>query len=236
MTKIMNEGWASYWHSTLMTRYILPAGDGNEFIDYADRHAGTMAMSKGRLNPYKIGLELFRHIEDRWNKGQFGKAWDDCDDMAERAQWDKKLGLGRDKIFEVRKLYNDVTFLDEFLTPEFCAEQKLFTFSHNRKAGEWQIASREFKAIKQKLLFQLTNQGQPVIEVVDGNFENKNELLLRHLHEGVDLHDEYARETLTNLHRIWKRPVHVATTRKGKGVLVSFDGEKHGERAFDVLV
>jgi stage V sporulation protein R len=236
MTKIMNEGWASYWHSTLMTRYILPAGDGNEFIDYADRHAGTMAMSKGRLNPYKIGLELFRHIEDRWNKGQFGKAWDDCDDMAERAQWDKKLGLGRDKIFEVRKLYNDVTFLDEFLTPEFCAEQKLFTFSHNRKADEWQIASREFKAIKQKLLFQLTNQGQPVIEVVDGNFENKNELLLRHLHEGVDLHDEYARETLTNLHRIWKRPVHVATTRKGKGVLVSFDGQKHGERAFDVLV
>ena len=88
--------------------------------------------------------------------------------------------------------------------------------------------------MKKKLLFQLTNMGQPVIEVEDANFENRGELLLRHLHECIDLHDEYARETMTNLHKIWKRPVHVATRRGSKGVLLTHDGQKHTERSFEV--
>src|SRR5690606_24490750 len=51
MTKIMNEGWASYWHSKIMTtRALRPS----EIIDFADHHAGVMAMSRQRLNPYKI--------------------------------------------------------------------------------------------------------------------------------------------------------------------------------------
>jgi stage V sporulation protein R len=68
-TKIMNEGWASYWHSTIMTTRALR---DHEIIDYADHHSGTMATSPGKLNPYKMGIELFRDIEDRWNKGRFG--------------------------------------------------------------------------------------------------------------------------------------------------------------------
>jgi stage V sporulation protein R len=231
MTKIMNEGWASYWHTHIMTQHIL---QDHEVIDYADRHSGTTAMQQGKINPYKLGIELFRHIEDRWNKGQFGKAYDECDDMAERANWDKQTGLGREKIFEVRRHHNDVTFLDEFLTPEFCAEQKLFTFAHNPKANEWQIASRQFEEIKSKLLFQLTNFGHPVIEVEDANFENRSELMLRHVHEGQDLDRQYGRATLENLHALWKRPVHVASKKGDKGVLLSFDGEQHDERGFDV--
>ena len=59
---------------------------------------------------YKLGVELLRHIEMRWDKGQFGQEWEECDSMAVKASWDRRLGLGRDKIFEVRKLYNDITF------------------------------------------------------------------------------------------------------------------------------
>src|SRR5438270_3855473 len=77
-TKIMNEGWASYWHSTIMTEKAL---EGWECVDYADHHSGTMAMSGGRLNPYKIGIELFRDIEHRWNTGRFGKEFDECEDQ-----------------------------------------------------------------------------------------------------------------------------------------------------------
>jgi hypothetical protein len=100
-------------------------------LDYANNHAGTMATQKGKLNPYKLGIELYRDIEDRWNKGRFGREWDQCDDLRTRRSWDKKLGEGRQKIFEVRKHYNDVTFIDEFLTPEFAIEQKLFVFNFN---------------------------------------------------------------------------------------------------------
>ena len=107
-TKIMNEGWATYWHSRIMTEKALK---DSEVIDYADHHSGTVGGSRLRLNPYKLGLELFRDIEDRWDKGRFGPEYADCDDLAARDSWDHKLGLGQEKIFEVRRLYNDLTFI-----------------------------------------------------------------------------------------------------------------------------
>ncbi|MCB0295532.1 MAG: SpoVR family protein, partial [Calditrichaeota bacterium] len=59
MTKIMNEGWATYWHSTMMTQKIL---EPSEVIDYAEHHSGTIANHPGRLNPYRIGVLLFQDI------------------------------------------------------------------------------------------------------------------------------------------------------------------------------
>ncbi len=226
-TKIMNEGWASYWHSSIMTKRALK---DSELVDYADSHSSTMGVSPGRINPYKLGLELFKNIEERWNKGQFGKEWDECDDFATRKRWDKQTGLGRQKIFEVRKLYNDVTFIDEFLTEDFAREQKMFTYGMNRNNGNWEIQSREFKEIKSKLLTSLTNFGNPVIDVVDGNWENRGELLIRHAHDGIDLQQDWARDTLENIQKIWRRPVVLATKSDKKGVLMRFDGSSHSEK------
>jgi stage V sporulation protein R len=230
-TKIMNEGWASYWHSTIMTTRALK---DHEIIDYADHHSGTMATHKGRLNPYKLGIELFRDIEERWNKGRFGKEWEECDDLRARRAWDKNLGGGREKIFEVRKHYNDVTFIDEFLTPEFALEQKLFTFNFNEKKNTWEIASREFKKVKAKLLQQLTNFGQPVIDVVDANYENRGELVLAHRHDGMDLDPATARETLKNLQALWRRPVAVVTKVEGKSLLMRHDGTTYSEKKVEL--
>jgi len=230
-TKIMNEGWASYWHSTIMTKRALR---DSELIDYAASHSGTMGMQPGRVNPYKLGLELYRHIEERWNKGQFGKEWEECDDYATRKRWDKQLGVGREKIFEVRKLYNDATFIDTFLTDDFAREQKLFTYGVNRKSGDWEIQSREFKEIKKKMIFGLTNFGQPRIAVLDANWDNRGELLLLHYYEGVDLQGDWTRDTLANLFRVWGRPVILATQSDGKGILIRFDGQSHSEKASSV--
>jgi stage V sporulation protein R len=230
-TKIMNEGWASYWHSTIMTTKALK---DHEIVDYADHHSGTMATQQGKLNPYKVGIELFRDIEERWNKGRFGKEWDECDDLRVRRSWDKRLGVGREKIFEVRKHYNDVTFIDEFLTPEFAIEQKLFVFNFNDKKNTWEIATREFKKVKNKLLQSLTNFGQPVIDVIDANYENKGELVLSHKHDGVDLEPNYAKETLKNLQHVWKRPVGIVTKVEGKSVLMRHDGITFSEKKVEL--
>jgi stage V sporulation protein R len=64
MTKVMNEGWATYWHSKLMTQHFLEA---REIVDYADQHSGVVHMPPGGFNPYKIGVELWKDIERRWN-------------------------------------------------------------------------------------------------------------------------------------------------------------------------
>jgi stage V sporulation protein R len=223
-TKIMNEGWASYWHSTIMSQKALKP---SEVIDYADHHSGTMATHGGRINPYKLGIELFRDIEHRWNTGKFGKDYDDCDDLEKRRKWDKQLGLGRQKIFEVRRVHNDITFIETFLTPDFCREHKMFSFAFDDQAEQYVIESREFDKIKQRLLFSLTNFGKPWIYVVDGNYKNRSELLLHHKHLGVDLKLDQAADTLANLQYIWTRPVHLETVVDGKPTMLSFDGSEH---------
>lgn len=223
----MNEGWATYWHSRLMTTRIL---DASEIIDYADHAAGVLATSGGRLNPYKLGVELFRHIEERWDRGQFGKEWEDCDDLDAKKNWNLRLGLGKQKIFEVRALYNDVTFIDEFLTPDFVREHKLFSFNWSNRNERYEIESREFASVKEKLLFQLTNGGNPFIYVEDANFDNRGELLLRHDHQGLDLRQDYAKEVMRSMLRIWKRPINVTTVVEGKPVMLRYDGKEHATR------
>ena len=227
-TKIMNEGWASYWHSTLMTTRILTP---DEFIDYADHHSGTMASHSGSLNPYKLGIELWRDIEERWNKGRYGTAWEQCDSYAERARWDTGEMKGREKIFEVRRHYNDLTFIDEFLTADFVRKHGLFTYEFNPMTGQYIIADRDFQAVKEKLLFQLTNFGQPWIEVIDANHLNRGELVLSHRFDGVPLKLDFARETLENIQWLWKRPVHLETVIEEEPRVMTYDGTEHRTQA-----
>jgi stage V sporulation protein R len=222
MTKIMNEGWASYWHSKILTQRALKS---EEIIDFADKHAGVMVMGKQSINPYKVGIELMRDIEFRWDTGRFGKDYNECPSMHDKENWDMKLGKGREKIFEVRKVYNDITFIDEFLTPEFCNRQQLFTYKFNPRTNRMEIDTRDFEAIKQKILQGLTNFGQPLIEVEDANFRNRKELLVRHIHNGVDLDLQFASETMRNLFLIWKRPVNLRTRYEDKEVIFTFDGK-----------
>lgn len=224
-TKILNEGWATYWHSKMMTQ-LAPLSE-SEIIDYCDHYAGVVASSPGSLNPYKLGVELLRHVERRWDKGQFGLEYTHLDDPKERAAWDTKAGLGRAKLFEIRKFHNDVTFLDQFLDEDFCHETKMFIYDYDRRNNEYVISSRSFPEIKKQLLSQLTNFGQPIMKVIDGNYKNRGELLITHLHEGTDLKHNTALETLKNLYRVWKRPVHVETVIEDVKRRISYDGTNH---------
>jgi len=228
MTKIMNEGWASYWHSKIMTEKALSAA---EIIDYADACSGVLATAPGRLNPYKLGIELFRNIEARWDAGQFGKEWEECDSLAAKREWDLRLGLGQKKIFEVRRLYNDVTFIDEFFTLEFCIDQKFYSFGFNERSGNWEVMSRDFRKVKDQLLKSLTNRGQPFIYVEDGNHNNRGELLLRHSHEGADLDLAQGRDTLQNLFKVWGRPVNLLTRVEGKGKMLRWDESGYSDKS-----
>ncbi|GAB4378877.1 MAG: SpoVR family protein [Calditrichia bacterium] len=226
MTKIMNEGWATYWHSTILPQKALQP---KEVIDYAEHHSGTVASHPGRLNPYRIGVMLFKDIEERWNKGRFGKEYEECDDIREKKRWDKQLGLGRQKIFEVRRLFNDLNFIDTFLTEDFCRENNLFSFGYNKENERYEIESRNFQQIKKRLLQSLTNAGQPLIEVVDANYLNRGELFLMHKFEDIELDNAYAVDTLKNLHKIWKRPVHIQTVVEENSIILSFDGNEFSE-------
>jgi stage V sporulation protein R len=126
----------------------------------------------------------------------------------------------------VRRTHNDVTFIDSFLTQEFCDAQKLFVYRTNPKTGRPEIAERDYRVVKEHLLFGLTNFGQPFVYVIDGNYKNRGELLLQHRFNGLEIQLDNAGETLKHLHALWGRPVHLQTRIDEKGLLLSFDGEQ----------
>jgi stage V sporulation protein R len=101
LTKVMNEGWASFWHSRLMTGSLLRDA---EVVDYACQHSGAMGGDDGPMNPYKLGLELFRHVHAR-------------------AGGDSGAGLRA--VFEARAVHDDLTFVDAFADHDFCAAHAL---------------------------------------------------------------------------------------------------------------
>jgi len=221
-TKIMNEGCACWAHTRLMTKHILQPQD---VVDYADHHSGTVAAHPGRINPYRLGLALLNDIEQRWNKGQFGREWEQIGDWKAKKAFDNGAMLGRDKVFEIWQHYNDVSFIDEFLTPEFVVEHMLFGYDWNDETEVYEVATRDFQKVKDKVLFGLTNHGRPFIHVVDGNYGNRGELLLQHRFEGTELKIDEATDVLKNVQTIWGRPVHLQTTQNDQNVILSFDGQ-----------
>ena len=136
------------------------------------------------------------------------------------------LGLGKEKIFEVRSTYDDLMFLEEFFTKDFCEENRYF-FYKAKNVWDYQtytqhkryvIESRSFRRIKKRLLFQYTNFYLPVIRIVDANFNNSGELYLVHEHQGVDLDfwskdGMYMKDVLERLFKMWggKKYVHLET-------------------------
>jgi len=233
MTKIMNEGWATYWHSKLMTQHF---ADAREIIHYCDQHAGVIHMPPGGFNPYKIGLELWKEIERRWDRGQHGSAWESLEGIGAKEAWDDKSMQGRDKIFEIRRVYNDVSFIDEFLTPEFVERNRMYAHRRDPHTGEVRVVSRDFDRVKQTLLHHLTNRGEPFIHVADANYLNRGELFLAHQFTGLEVDAARAVEVLKNVRLIWGRPVHLQARINEEMMLMTLnepDGEPSSERISD---
>lgn len=222
-TKILNEGWASWCHSRLMATRLVRAP---EVVDYAELHAGTTSRRPGSINPYHLGLTLLRDVAWRWDTGRHGKAWEACDSRRERAEWDTGAGDGLRKLFEVRRVHDDLTFLDAFLTPEFIEAEELYTYKRDPKTGQAVVETRDPVKIKARLLRDLTNSGQPRIDVVDANAGNRGELLLVHDYDGVPLREDFARETLKSLQTLWSRPVHLDTVREDEALRWTHDGKE----------
>jgi len=250
----------SYWESKIMAEFAGP----NEFLDHADMM--SKVLGSGALNPYRLGRLIWEDIYERWEKGRFGREWELCKDKERKEKWDTGAGLGREKIFEVRRNYNDVTFIDEFFTEELFEKLDLFTYEYIPETGAYHITSRDFVDVKKKLLLQYTNLGKPTIKVVTGNYDNKGELLLIHEWNGISLHWEDAKRVLKNIYAMWGRPVNLKTiilrkvrdpdpTRnrihpdrpltalmEPQGVLLRYDGETFRELALspeevaDILV
>jgi stage V sporulation protein R len=211
-TQIMNEGWASFWDMQIMAKGGFAGDEG--IIDYASHHAGVIGGKYSR-NPYAVGSLLFRYIKDRWDKGKFGQEWDDCKDRKIRKEWDKKTGLGMQKIFEVRELYNDFMFINEFMDQDFCDDNEFYVYEKNKK-GEYILISRKVEDVKEQILKNVGLQRFPIIRVNNANALNLGHLHLEHVWTGRMISVKYAKETLKFIARLWGRPVVLTTYETDK--------------------
>ncbi len=205
----------SFWHSRIMRELDLP---DSEHMEFAELHSGVVSPQKGQLNPYYLGYKIFEDIERRW----------DNPTAEEREKLGRKAGEGRAKIFEVRELENDVSFLRNYLTEELCEELDLFVYELIEDE-EWTITEKRWKRVRDQLVANMTNFGFPYIEVADGDYNNNRELYLRHAHEGAELDGRYARKALEHVYTLWGRPVHLETMVDDERLVMHYDGQEHDE-------
>ncbi|HZR07729.1 MAG TPA: SpoVR family protein [Myxococcales bacterium] len=210
-TKVMNEGWAAYWHARLVRELDLSS---QELIEFSRMHAGVLESSRRAINPYHVGMRIFEAIEQRWDEPD--------EELRERGG--ATGGQGKEKIFEVRALESDVSFLRNYLTEELVEDLDLYLY--RREGDKWVIVEKDWQKVRDTLVATMTNFGRPTIVVQDGDYGRRGELYLKHCFEGQELDAPYADRTLEKLYQIWQRPVHVETVAGGKPTLRSFNGSQ----------
>ncbi|TBL70108.1 SpoVR family protein [Paenibacillus thalictri] len=214
-TKIMNEGWASYWHQRIVRELDLAE---DETIEYAKLNSSVVIPSRHSLNPYYLGLKIFEDIEKRW----------DNPTPEERSRDHREPGHGRSKIFEVREFDSDISFIRNYMTKQLVDELDLYVFE--KKGQEWKITDKTWENIRDQLVYSRVNGGFPYIVVQDGDFLRSGELYLKHMYEGVELDLKYVERTMPYIHQLWGKNIHLETVVEDKPVLFSYDGKKHNRK------
>lgn len=193
-TKIMNEGWASYWHQRIMRELDLTP---EETIEYSKLNSSVVQPSRQSLNPYYLGLKIFEDIERRWD---------------------------RDKIFEVRELDSDISFIRSYLSKQLVNDLDLYVFE--KKGPEWKITDKAWENVRDQLVLARVNGGSPYLVIQDADYERNGELLIAHRYESIELDLKYLERTLPHIYALWGRTVHLQTVVEDKKALFTYDGKK----------
>ena len=213
-TKIMNEGWASYWHYTILNNLNLSQGHHLEFLV---RHNQVLRPTPGGLNPYHLGFILWHDIERRWNEGDTGMEFQETEDIDIEGLPENETP-GRKKIFQIRESDRDSSFLRRFLTEEIMRELDMF---QHEKRGKERVVTKvsdedSWKTVKETLLRNVGMGSFPVLYIHDADYGGNRSLFVVHEHEGRDLQLEYAEQTMKHLQTLWGKDVVLETVVNSK--------------------
>lgn len=186
MTKIMNEGWASYWHYTILHELELPP---ELHVAFIKSHNQVIRPHIGGINPYHLGFHLFQRIKER---------------------------MGLEECFIAREVHNDASFLRQYLTQEDCEELNLFSYSSKSHGTSVDDVSDEegWEKVKDDLVKQVGGGAIPVLRVDD--IRRDGVLVLGHEHDGRDLDIAETQATLQHVAKLWGNDVVLNTMLDGK--------------------
>jgi stage V sporulation protein R len=184
-TKIMNEGWASFWHYRLMHNLDLPQ---SYHIPFLKSHNQVIRPILGGLNPYHLGFTMFQKIEERH---------------------------GIEECFLARDCAHDASFLRQYLTQEDCYDLGLFSFSRKKDQYIIDEISNDdgWKLVRDDLIKNVGTNGVPVIYI--DSVDDGDILVLRHEHDGRDLELTHADEVVLHMSTLWGDVVKLFTIVEG---------------------
>jgi len=210
-TKILNEGWASYWHERL---FLTDDRIKGHEVDFARVNAKVTALPRIGLNPYALGMRLFQYIEDMAARGKHAYEFQRIDNIRQRETYHRETEDGTAFSFRVREDFSDFTFINTFTDQDFVDRFKVFVSGKhiNREKGVWEyyVKSRDAKEYKQMLIDSLYHP--PYIKVDESKMEENGCLYLNHCFEGKPLVREFISNTMIGIEYLWGGPVKLETT------------------------
>ncbi|MFW6415361.1 MAG: SpoVR family protein [Thermodesulfobacteriota bacterium] len=206
-TKIMNEGWATYWHETLFLNDDRIKGHE---VDFAKTHSKVAALSRVGMNAYAIGSRIFKQIKEYGDKGKYSLDYLNLRDITDRKNFDMQTQNGRDLIFKVRKNFCDFMFIRDFVNQDFVNRYQLFVAGKklNRAKRKWEyyVKSRKAEDYRQMLMNNLYHP--PCISF---STTRDGKLYLKHHFEEKPLVQDYISNTMLGIEYLWGAPVQLET-------------------------
>lgn len=176
-TKIINEGWASFWHYKIMNELNLPQ---DLHIPFLKSHNQVIRPHVGGINPYHIGFYIFKKIEEE---------------------------SGLEECFFVREVCNDVSAAMCHLDFNDFKELNLFSYSEKKKDVTIDEVSDDsgWKEIRKDFIKTIGMNSIPLVFISD--VDDDGCLILQHDHDGRDLELDYAESVVKKIDSIWPNDV-----------------------------
>lgn len=206
MTKVMNEGWASFWHYTLMERlYDLGHLTEGSLLEFYDSHTAVCNQpDMSNMNPYVLGFNIFMDLKRA------------CENPTEEDYEYLPLVAGKpwlETLKWVAENFKDSDFILECLGPQVIKKLKLFSIKDDTVRSQYTVLSvqtrEDIQHVKDTLSKQYTlDELVPTINIVGYNFKGDRMLSLEHeVNNGRTLHRDTAIKTVKYLMKLWKNPV-----------------------------
>lgn len=187
-TKIMNEGWATFWHYRIMNALELPFDMQMEFLKLHNR---IVQPALGAVNPYAVGFAIWQDLESQ---------------------------MGVEGLFSVMEGNRDVSFVRQFLTRELMDRLHMFAYAKKgaSEVVVKEVSDEKgWKDVREELIRWVGVNSLPVIKVV--NVESDGTLTLRYFGDGRKLDSEYKEHTLRYVELLWGNRVKMLEAPPAKG-------------------
>lgn len=220
LTKIANEGWASYWHHRIIRALNLSA---DLRLAIADYHSGVVCAPENPLmiNPYWVGFTLWNDIFRKYEEPT----------PEEKNRHDLVGGGGLGHVFHVMRTTNDSAFLRAYLTKEVMEKLNFFSFGTDgqKLIVDQKVEDETWRKIKALIIRDVGMGLVPDIRIKDADYEDARSLYLIHNFDDRHLDNEYAQKTIEHIHHLWGRPVYLETFtfKRQAPYIYKFDGKNH---------